>query len=89
MVAINNKYESGREGEFFLTGFSPRKANSTIYIMPGYQDISDMLNRLGKHKTGRSCLYVNRLRDIDIEVLEEIICYGLKYMRSTYQTFDV
>ena len=83
------KYESGREGEFFLTGFSPRKANSTIYIMPGYQDLSEMLGRLGKHKAGKSCLYINKLKDIDIGVLEEIILFGLAYMRKNYKTFDI
>lgn len=83
------KYESGREGEFFLTGFSPRKANSTIYIMPGYQDLSEMLGRLGKHKTGKSCLYINKLEDVDLKVLEEIINFDLDYMRKKYVTYDV
>ena len=83
------KYESGREGEFMMTGFSPRKANSTIYIMPGYQDLSDMLERLGKHKTGKSCLYINKLKDVDLDVLEEIIKFGLDYMRSKYKTYDI
>lgn len=82
------KYESGREGEFFMTGFSPRKANLSIYIMPGYQDLSAMLKRLGKHKTGKSCLYVNKLEDIDLDVLCEIIQFGLSYMREHYSTFD-
>ena len=83
------KYESGREGEYFITGFSPRKANSTVYIMPGYQDLSDMLSRLGKHKLGKSCLYINKLDDINLDVLEEIIQYGINYMRNHYRTFDV
>ena len=83
------KYESGREGEFMMTGFSPRKANSTIYIMHGYQDLSSMLERLGKHKTGKSCLYINKLSDVDPEVLEEIINFGLDYMRSKYKTYDI
>lgn len=82
------KYASGREGEFMMTGFSPRKANSTIYIMPGYQDLSEMLDRLGKHKTGKSCLYINKLSDVDPDVLEEIINFGLDYMRSKYKTTD-
>jgi len=82
------KYESGREGEFMMTGFSPRKTSSTIYIMPGYQDLSEMLDRLGKHKTGKSCLYINKLSDVDLEVLEEIINFGLDYMRNKYKTFD-
>ena len=70
-------YDSGREGDFLATGFSPRKANLSIYIMPGYQDYSSILARLGKHRTGRSCLYVNRLEDIDLEVLGELIRTGL------------
>ncbi len=83
------KYESGREGEYFMVGFSPRKANSTIYIMPGYQDMSEMLSRFGKHKTGKCCLYVNKLTDIDLGVLEEIIEFGLSYMRANYLTHDI
>ncbi len=83
------QYASGREGEFFMTGFSPRKTSSTIYIMPGYQDLSAMLGRLGKHKTGKSCLYINKLSDINLDVLEEVILYGLDYMRNHYETFDV
>lgn len=71
------KYESGREGDFLATGFSPRKANLSIYIMPGYQDYSSILARLGKHKLGKSCLYVNKLEDIDLAVLEELILTGL------------
>ena len=83
------KYESGREGEYCMTGFSPRKANSTIYIMPGYQDLSKMLDRLGKHKLGKSCLYINKLSDIDMSVLEEIVRFGLSYMRQNYVTHDI
>ena len=82
------RYESGQEGEYFITGFSPRKSNLTIYVMPGYQDLSSYLQRLGKHKTGKSCLYINKLSDIDLEVLEEIILYGLNYMREHYPSFD-
>ena len=82
------KYDSGREGDFFLTGFSPRKTALTIYVMPGYRDMSDMLARLGKHKTGKSCLYINKLADIDRDVLEDIIQDGLAYMRANYETFD-
>lgn len=71
-------YDSGREGDYLATGFSPRKANLSIYIMPGYQDYSSILARLGKHKMGKSCLYVNKLADIDLDVLEELIRAGLK-----------
>ena len=82
------KYESGREGKFMMTGFSPRKANLVIYIMPGYRDMSAKLERLGKHKLGKSCLYINKLADIDQGVLEEIVADGLAYMRANYRTFE-
>ena len=72
------RYASGREGDFLATGFSPRKANLSIYIMPGYQDYGDILSRLGKHKLGKSCLYVNKLDDIDLDVLAELIRAGLR-----------
>ncbi len=70
-------YDSGREGDAPATGFSPRKAALSLYIMPGYQEMGDLLDRLGKHKRGAACLYVTRLADIDIGVLEEIIRRGL------------
>lgn len=82
------KYESGREGDFLITGFSPRKAALSIYIMPGYRDMSDKLARLGKHKTGKSCLYINKLADIDLAVLEEIVLDGIAYMKNSYEVFD-
>ncbi|WP_170414833.1 DUF1801 domain-containing protein [Ruegeria atlantica] len=71
------RYESGREGDFLATGFSPRKAALSIYIMPGYTDFGGILSRLGKHKLGKSCLYVNKLADIDTDVLSELIRAGL------------
>lgn len=70
-------YDSGREGDFLATGFSPRKANLSIYILPGYADFGRILDRLGKYKTGKSCLYVNKLADIALNVLEELIRAGL------------
>lgn len=82
------KYDSGREGSFMMTGFSPRKANLVIYIMPGYRDMSAGLGRLGKHKLGKSCLYINKLTDIDLDALEEIVVEGLAYLRAKYQTAD-
>ena len=72
------RYDSGREGDFLATGFSPRKANLSIYIMPGYADFRTILDRLGKHKLGKSCLYVNKLADIDLDVLAELVRAGLK-----------
>lgn len=78
------RYDSGHSGSFFRTGFSPRKANLVIYIMPGYQDYSGLLARLGKHRTGKSCLYINKLPDIDLDVLEQIIRAGLARMEELY-----
>ncbi|AHC99604.1 DUF1801 domain-containing protein [Leisingera methylohalidivorans] len=72
------RYATGREGDFLATGFSPRKARHSIYILPGYQNYGALLARLGKHKLGRSCLYVNKLADIDLNVLAELIHAGLK-----------
>jgi hypothetical protein len=66
-------YESGRELDWFLTGFSPRKQNLTLYVMDGFTEYEDLLTRLGKHSTGKSCLYVKRLADIDRDVLEILI----------------
>lgn len=71
------KYASGREGDALATGFSPRKSGLSIYIMPGYADFGEMLGRLGKHKKGKSCLYVNKLADINEDVLRELIRAGL------------
>lgn len=82
------RYESGRTGEWFLTGFSPRKASLSIYIMPGYRDLGAMLSRLGKHKTGKSCLYINKLADVDETVLRELVADGVAHMRENYTTYD-
>jgi hypothetical protein len=79
------RYDSGREGEFLATGFAPRKANLSIYIMPGYADFGDILARLGKHKTGKACLYVNRLSDVDEAVLAELIRAGLEDLRTRWE----
>jgi hypothetical protein len=78
------RYDSGREGDFLATGFSPRKANLSIYIMPGYQDHAAILERLGKYKTGAACLYVNKLADIDMDVLEELVRAGLTELGARY-----
>ena len=72
------RYASGREGDCLATGFSPRKARLSIYIMPGYQEFGPILERLGKHALGKSCLYVNRLQSIDLDVLAELIRAGLR-----------
>ena len=77
-------YDSGREGDFLATGFSPRKAALSIYIMPGYADFTEILGRLGKHKIGKSCLYVNKLADIDTDVLAELIGAGLANLNARW-----
>lgn len=77
-------YDSGREGDCMATGFSPRKAALSIYILPGYSDFSEILARLGKHKIGKACLYINKLADIDLEVLEELIRAGLKDLAAKW-----
>lgn len=82
------KYDSGHEGEMCLTGFSPRKANMVVYILPGYRNLDDQLARLGKHKIGKSCLYLGSLDKIDLDVLEEIVTEGVAYMRKNYTTWD-
>ena len=74
------KYESGREGDMPLTGFSPRKQSLTVYIMPGFDEYEDLLSRLGKHKVGKSCLYINKLADVDISVLKELIAKSVEKM---------
>ena len=70
-------YASGRSGQFLATGFAPRKAKLSIYIMPGYADFGHILGRLKKHSVGKSCLYLNRLEDADEAVLAELIRAGL------------
>jgi hypothetical protein len=71
------KYPSGQEGDWFRTGFSPRKQNLTLYIMNGVETYPDHLARLGKHKIGKSCLYIKKLADVDMEVLREMIRQSL------------
>ena len=70
-------YDSGREGDFLATGFAPGKAKLSVHIMPGYQDYSAILKDLGKHKLGKSCLYINKLDDVDVDVLGRLIRQGL------------
>ena len=78
------KYASGREGEFFLTGFSPRKQALTVYIMPGFDFAPELMDKLGKYKTGKSCLYIKKLDDVDRDVLTQLIEKSVAYMRAKY-----
>lgn len=77
-------YASGREGDWFLTGFAPRKQNLTLYIMAGFDRYTELMARLGKHSTGKSCLYVKKLADIDLDVLAELIEESVRHMQATH-----
>lgn len=77
-------YESGREGDSVLTGFAPRKANMVVYVMPGFEKYGALLEKLGKHKTGSSCLYLGRLSNIDMKILEELVERSVAHMREKY-----
>jgi hypothetical protein len=77
------KYASGREGEWFLTGFSPRKQNLTLYIMSGFDNYDSLLSELGKYKTGKSCLYINKLDDVDMQTLRDLIEQSVAHMAET------
>ena len=71
-----------REGDWFITGFSPRKQNLTLYVMPGIGNYKDLVKKLGKCKTGGSCLYINKLADVDVTVLKELISTAYKRMKE-------
>jgi len=79
------KYESGREGDAIVTGFSPRKQNITIYIMPGFSKYGKELEKLGKHRSSKSCLYINKLADIDEKVLRNIVKDSVGAMKKKYE----
>lgn len=76
------KYASGREGEWMVTGFSPRKQALTLYIMAGFERYDELMENLGKYKTGKSCLYVKKLEDVDIAVLEELVKASAEHMKA-------
>lgn len=78
------RYDSGREGDLFIVGVAPRKAALTLYIMDGFGGYQDLMQNLGKYKTGKSCLYVNKLADIDEDVLRQLISGSVAYMRAKY-----
>ena len=77
------KYASGREADWMLVGFSPRKQNLTLYIMSGFEQYGDLLGRLGKHSTGKGCLYIKKLQDIDLATLRELVRLSVEHMAST------
>lgn len=74
------KYESGREGEWMITGFSPRKGDLTLYIMGGFESVPDLMQRLGKYKTAKACLYIKKLADVDLKVLRKLVEESVKKM---------
>lgn len=76
------RYASGREGDWPITGFSPRKQNLTLYIMDGFAEYGSLLQRLGPHKTGKSCLYIKRLADVDLDVLRELVTRSVQHKRA-------
>jgi hypothetical protein len=76
------KYASGREGDWPITGFSPRKQNLTLYIMPGFVRYDELMKKLGKYKTGKSCLYIKTLDDVDLPTLRTLIKESVQYMRK-------
>jgi Domain of unknown function (DU1801) len=75
-------YDSGREGEWMMTGFAPRKGDLTLYIMAGFERIPELMKRLGKFKTGKSCLYVKKLEDVDMDVLRDIVSKSVEKMSA-------
>jgi hypothetical protein len=77
------RYRSGREGDWFLSGFSPRKQDLTLYVMSGVEPYRALLGKLGKHKTGKCCLYIKRLADIDLAVLKQILGRSLRDFART------
>ena len=79
------KYASGREGDWFLTGFSPRVQNLTLYIMAGFDNYDQLLGKLGKYSTGKSCLYIKRIEDVDMDVLKELVEQSVEHMKRTNQ----
>lgn len=84
--AFHYKSERSRqEGDWYISGFSPRKQNLTIYIMPGFGGYSDLMKKLGKYRTGGGCLYINKLADVDTKVLGELISRAVIFMKEKYK----
>ena len=76
------KYESGREGDWMITGFSPRKGDLTLYLMGVFDKFPDLMKNLGKYKTGKGCLYIKKLADVDVKVLRKLVTESVKLMAS-------
>lgn len=78
------KYESGREGDWFLAGFSPRKQNLTLYIMSGFDHKEETLAKLGKYKSSKGCLYIKKLSDVDSSILDKLISDSVEHLKRKY-----
>lgn len=78
------KYDSGREGDMCRIGFSPRKGQTVLYLIDGFEGQPELMAKLGKHKTGKSCLYIKKLADVDQQVLETLCTRSLAYMAEKY-----
>jgi hypothetical protein len=78
------KYASGHEGDAPLVGFSPRKAKISLYFAAGDTERDELLNEFGKHTSGKACVYINKIADIDVEVLKKLIKQSIKFLRETY-----
>lgn len=78
------KYESGHEGDAPLVGFSPRKAKISLYFAPGETKRDQLLQKFGKHTTGKACVYINKLEDVNVDVLRELITQSVTFLRATY-----
>ncbi|MGM0903828.1 MAG: DUF1801 domain-containing protein [Bacillota bacterium] len=78
------KYASGHEGDAPLVGFSPRKGKISLYFATGDTEREELLKELGKHSSGKACVYINKIADIDVEVLKKLIKQSIKFLRETY-----
>jgi hypothetical protein len=76
-------YDSGREGDWFMTGFSPRKQNLTLYMMGGFNQFPDLMKQLGKHSTGKGCLYIKSLEDVDMKILQKLLTQSVKAAKTS------
>jgi hypothetical protein len=79
-------YPTGHSGKSMMVGFAPSKAGVTIYLVPGFSEMDDLRGKLGYHRVGKSCLYLQNLGRIDIEVLEEILTKGVAYVKANFET---
>lgn len=82
------KYESGREGDWFLAGFSPRKQSMTIYMMGGYKGQDELLKKLGKYKKSVGCLYIKKLADVDINILTQMTKKSIQSLKERYEEYN-